>query len=107
MRGPADENFTGQPYRARVSWVSLPCYGPGRADSFETLMGRAGAGCETLKCDGLGRTSAHPLNYFWAGPSPWPISKKLTYRVWPRPTTHEFDGSGRVAARREKNDGPG
>ena len=31
-------------YRARVSWASLPCDGPGRAEAFENMMGRAGLG---------------------------------------------------------------
>ena len=29
-------------YRARVSWTSLPCDWPGRAETFAQMMGRAG-----------------------------------------------------------------
>ena len=47
------------PYRARVSWaaLSMSWAGPGRADIFETLMGRAGPGRENwkMRCAGPGR----------------------------------------------------
>ena len=35
-------NCRAGPYRPCVSWASLPCYGPGRAETFEKRMGRAG-----------------------------------------------------------------
>ena len=43
-----------------MSWA-----GPGRAEMFEKLVGRAGLGREMLKSDGLGRAAwaaARPLN---------------------------------------------
>ena len=42
-------NCRAGPYRALVSWASLPCDGPGRAETFEKMMGRAGPGLEFLK----------------------------------------------------------
>lgn len=32
----------------RVSWASLPCHGPGRVETLETLVGRAEPGRETF-----------------------------------------------------------
>ena len=73
--------------------------GPGRAETFENLMNRAGPGCENLKmCDGLGRAVAHPLKFWWAGPGRCPSSEKLIGRAGPRPILSKFDGPGRTAA---------
>ena len=38
----ARNNTWAGPYRARISWASLPCDGPGRAETLEKVMGRAG-----------------------------------------------------------------
>ena len=50
-------NCRAGPYRARVSWASLPYDGPGRP-------GPAGI---FWKCDGLGRAAAHHIKHWWAG----------------------------------------
>ena len=49
------------PYRARVSWASLPCDGPGRAVIFKKVMGWAGPRPILGKFDGPGRAVAHHI----------------------------------------------
>ena len=46
----APRNGRAGPYRARVSWASLPCDGPGQGETFENDgPGRVGPGREFLK----------------------------------------------------------
>ena len=53
--GPS--NCWAGPCRARVLWASLPRDRPGRADTFEKMMGRAAA--DPLKFDGPGHQRRH------------------------------------------------
>ena len=48
------------------------CHGPGRAETFENLMDRAGPRPILLKFDAPGRAAAHPLEIWWAGPGRGP-----------------------------------
>ena len=71
--------------------------GPGRDVRKFDGPGRAGSGCENVKCGGVRRAAAHPLKFRWAGLGRGPCRLCMGRSARPIRWPMYFAGPGRAA----------